>query len=130
NVRRRAEKDVKEASRYSVSKFAQDMVSVADNLGRALDSLDEELKSDERLKGFLEGVELTGRELAASLERHGIKEVHPEGEKFDHNLHEAMFEVEDAEKPHGTVAHVLETGYTIHDRLLRPAKVGVTKKPS
>lgn len=127
NVRRRAERDRTETAKYAVTDFARDLLAVADNLGRAIDALPEEAREQEAIKGFVEGVELTGRELVNVFEKHGIQTIHPEGEKFDHNLHQAMFEVEDAEKPHGTVMQVMQIGYVIHDRLLRPAMVGVSK---
>jgi len=130
NVRRRAVKDVEDARKYSIAGFARDMLAVADNLGRALDGLPEGAEKDEKFGSFVEGVQLTGREVANVLQRHGVKEVSPHGEKFDHNLHQAMFEVEDADQPHGTVNQVLQVGYTIGDRLLRPAMVGVTKAPA
>ncbi len=128
NVRRRAVKDVDDARKYGIAGFARDVLAVADNLTRALEALPE--GADEKFAGFVEGVQLTARELANALQRHGVKEVNPHGEKFDHNLHQAMFEVEDAEKAPGTVAHVMQPGYTIGDRLLRPAMVGVTKAPA
>lgn len=130
NVRRRAVKDVQDARSYGIAGFARDLLAVADNLGRALDALPEGADKDETFGSFVEGVQLTGRELANVLQRHGVKEVRPHGEKFDHNLHQAMFEVEDADLPHGTVNQVLQVGYTIGDRLLRPAMVGVTKAPA
>lgn len=127
NVRRRAERDRTDTAKYAITDFARDLLAVADNLGRALDALPEEAREQEAIKGFVEGVELTGRELVNVFEKHGIQTIHPEGDKFDHNLHQAMFEVEDAEKPHGTVMQVMQIGYVIHDRLLRPAMVGVSK---
>ena len=130
NVRRRAAKDVEDSRKYSIAGFARDLLAVADNLGRALDALPEGADKDPVFASFVEGVQLTGRELANVLQRHGVKEVSPHGEKFDHNLHQAMFEVEDADLPHGTVNQVLQVGYTIGDRLLRPAMVGVTKAPA
>jgi molecular chaperone GrpE len=130
NVRRRAQKDVEDARRYAITGFARDLLAVADNLGRALDALPEGAENDPTFGALVQGVQLTGRELVNVLERHGVREVRPHGEKFDHNLHQAMFEVEDAEQPHGTVNQVLQVGYTIGDRLLRPAMVGVTKAPA
>ena len=130
NVRRRAQKDIEDGRKYAITGFARDLLAVADNLGRALDALPEGADKDPAFGVFVEGVQLTGRELGNVLERHGVKEVRPHGEKFDHNLHQAMFEVEDAEQPHGTVNQVLQVGYTIGDRLLRPAMVGVTKAPA
>lgn len=130
NVRRRAQKDADDARKYAITGFARDLLSVADNLGRALDALPEGAEGDPAFGSLVQGVQITGRELAAVLERHGVREVRPHGEKFDHNLHQAMFEVEDAGQPHGTVNQVLQVGYTIGDRLLRPAMVGVTKAPA
>jgi molecular chaperone GrpE len=128
NVRRRGVKDREDAAKYAVSAFARDMVKVAEDLRRALASVE----ADGAASGpLVEGVRLTERELLAALERHGVKRVDPQpGERFNHELHEAMFEVPtDAQEP-GTVAHVMEAGYTIHDRLLRPARVGVAKAAS
>lgn len=128
NVRRRAERDKEDAYKYAVSNFARDMLSVADNLRRAMDSIEPEVrKADPAVDKVIEGLELTERQMLATFERYGIKPVAAMGEKFDHNVHEALFEVEDASRPAGTVCQVLETGYTLHDRLLRPAKVGVAK---
>ena len=130
NLRRRGEREKEDTAKYAVTKFAQDLLPVADNLGRALDALPDDAKSDETFGSFVEGVELTGRELVSVFERHGIKEVHPQGEPFDHNLHQAMFEVEDADATPGTVTQVMQIGYTIGDRLLRAAMVGVAKAPA
>lgn len=128
NVRRRAQRDREDASKYAIQSFAADMVSVADNLGRALDSVDEKTRAtDEAVDNLCAGVEMTQRELLNTFERVGIKLIEAEGQRFDHNLHEAMFEVEDKDKPSGTVVQVIQAGYTIRDRLLRPAKVGVSK---
>jgi len=128
NVRRRAERDKEDAYKYAVANFARDMLSVADNLRRAMDSIEPEVrKSDPAVDKVIEGLELTERQMLATFERYGIKPVAALGEKFDHNVHEALFEVEDRSRPAGTVAQVLETGYTLNDRLLRPAKVGVAK---
>jgi len=128
NVRRRAQRDKEDASKYAIVSFAREMVSVADNLGRALESVDEETrKSNEAINNLFDGVEMTMRELLNNFERAGIKRIDAMGQLFDHNLHEAMFEMEDAEKPSGTVVQVVQVGYTIQDRLLRPAKVGVSK---
>lgn len=126
NVRRRAEKDKADASSYAVTGFARDMLNVSDNLRRALDSQPEEVPED--LKGFVEGVEMTERELLNTMERYGIKKVEPEvGEKFDHKFHQAMFEVPTEEREPGSVMQVVAPGYVIKDRLLRPAMVGVAK---
>ena len=127
NVRRRAEREKEETAKFAITNFARDLLPVADNLGRTLDNIPDQLGADETIKGFLEGVELTGRELAKAFEKHGITPIDSEGEKFDHNLHQAMFEVEDDEKSHGTIMKVVQIGYVIENRLLRPAMVGVSK---
>jgi len=127
NVRRRAERDREETSKYAVAGFAKELLSVADNLRRALDSLPETEARDERTRSLLAGVEATERELLAVFERHGIRRVDPDGERFDHNFHQAIFEAERPGKPAGTVIEVLQPGYVLHDRLLRPAMVGVSK---
>lgn len=126
NVRRRAEKDKADASAYAVTAFARDILNVSDNLRRALDAAPEEVADD--MKGFVEGVDMTERELLNILERHGIKKVEPEvGEKFDHKFHQAMFEVPTNDHTPGSVMQVVAAGYVIKDRLLRPAMVGVAK---
>ena len=131
NTRRRAERDREDATKFAVSNFARDMVGIADDLNRALDSLPEDQKSaDGPLKTLVEGVEITRRDLGAAFNRQSISRIDPEGGKFDHNLHEAMFEVETPDKEPGTVVQVIQHGYKIHDRLLRPARVGVAKKPT
>lgn len=128
NVRRRAERDREDAYKYAVANFARDVLGVADNLRRATESIDADVrKADPAVDKVMAGVELTEREMLATFERYGIKPVAALGEKFDHNRHEALFEVEDRARPAGTVVQVLETGYTLHDRLLRPAKVGLAK---
>jgi molecular chaperone GrpE len=122
NVRRRAAKDREDTAKYAVSAFARDMVKVAEDLRRALES------SGAAADALTEGVRLTEKELLAALERHGIKRIDPQpGERFNHEIHEAMFEVPTDSQESGTVAQVMESGYTIHDRLLRPARVGVAK---
>jgi molecular chaperone GrpE len=130
NVRRRAERERADAARFGASNFAKDVVNVADNLRRALESVREGQGGDELLRNLLEGVAATERELLAAFERHGIRRVDPLGERFDHNFHQAMFEVENTGKPAGTVVQVLQPGYVMHDRLLRPALVGVAKGES
>jgi molecular chaperone GrpE len=128
NQRRRAQRDTEDARRYAASNFAKDMLDVADNLRRALGSLDPASLQDERAKALVEGVAATERALLAALERHGIKRIEPEiGERFDPNSHEAMFEVPNTGKPGGSVVQVVQAGYRMHDRLLRPAMVGVAK---
>lgn len=123
NVRRRATKEREDTSKYAIAGFARDMLGIADNLRRALDNAPQ----DGSAQTFVEGVALTERELQAALERHGIKKLDPKGEKYNHDLHEAMFEVPTADAAPGTVVQVVEPGYMIHDRLLRPARVGVAK---
>ena len=128
NVRRRAEREREDLRKYAVSGFAKDLLSAADNLRRALDSLPESEVRDDKVRGLLEGVAATERELLAVFERHGIRRIDPRGERFDHNLHQAIFETETADAPAGTVVEVLQPGYVIYDRLLRPAMVGVAKE--
>lgn len=128
NVRRRTERDKQEAQKYAIAAFARDVLTVGDNLRRALDSIDAEArKSSDAVETLVTGVEMTERELHAALERHGIRRVDPLGQRFDSNLHEALYEIPDETKPAGTVGQVVEVGYLLNDRLLRPAKVGVTK---
>jgi len=126
NVRRRADRDRQDASAYAVTGFARDMLTVSDNLRRALDTMPADVADD--IKAFIEGVEMTERELLNIMERYGIKKVEPEiGEKFDHKFHQAMFEVPTTEHAPGSVMQVVASGYVIKDRLLRPAMVGVAK---
>ncbi len=133
NVRRRAQREREDASKYAVAGFAKDLLSAADNLRRALESLPESEAKDERTRSLLAGVAATERELLGVFERHGIKRIDPKGEGFDHNFHQAIFETERPDQPSGSVVEVLQPGYVLHDRLLRPAMVGVAKggpKPS
>lgn len=127
NTRRRAQRERADAEKYGLGKFASDMLPVADNLRRALDSLPESEARDDRTRSLLAGVAATERELLAAFERHGLKRIDPMGEKFDHNFHQAVFEVENAGRTAGTIVEVLQPGYVLHDRLLRPAMVGVAK---
>ena len=128
NVRRRAQREREDALKYAVAGFAKELLSVADNLRRALDSLPESEIRDERTRGLLAGVAATERELLSVFERHGIQRIDPDGERFDHNLHQAIFEAERPGKPSGMIIEVLQPGYVLHDRLLRPAMVGVAKE--
>jgi molecular chaperone GrpE len=133
NVRRRAQREREDASKYAIAGFAKDLLSAADNLRRALESLPESEAKDERTRSLLAGVAATERELLGVFERHGIKRIDPQGEVFDHNVHQAIFEAERPDQPSGSVVEVLQPGYVLHDRLLRPAMVGVAKggpKPS
>lgn len=133
NLRRRAEREMQDQRAYAITKFAGDIVATADNLRRALDSLPkpaegEEAKEHEAgVKAMIDGVELTERELLKALERHGVKKRVPVGERFDPHRDQAMFEVPDEAQPNGTVVQVVQPGYTIGDRVLRPAMVGVSK---
>ena len=133
NVRRRAQREREDASKYAIAGFAKDLLSAADNLRRALESLPESEAKDKRTRSLLAGVAATERELLGVFERHGIKRIDPKGEVFDHNFHQAIFEAERPDHPAGSVVEVLQPGYVLHDRLLRPAMVGVAKggpKPS
>jgi molecular chaperone GrpE len=128
NVRRRAKKDVADAGRYGIANFARDMLSVSDNMARALESIPDEAREESDIvKALVEGVEMTAREMASALERHGIRQENPLGEKFDYNLHQAMFEAPGTGQPDGTIVKVVQAGYMIGERLLRPAMVGVAK---
>jgi len=128
NTRKRMEKERQDTAKFAVSAFARDLLSVADNLGRALSAITPEQKEqNEPLKNIATGVEATERELLRVLESNGIKRVECLGQPFDPNLHEVMFEIDDASKTPGTIVQVLEPAYTIHERLLRPARVGVAK---
>lgn len=129
NMRKRTEREVADAKVYGISTFARDILGVADNMHRAMQALDDELraKADDAMKALLDGVELTERELMNVLEKHGVKKIEPQGQKFDPNRHQAMFEMEDASVPNGTVVQVMQAGYTIGERVLRPALVAVSK---
>jgi molecular chaperone GrpE len=129
NLRRRTEREIADARVYGVTGFARDVLAVADNMHRALETLGPEIRStaDAKVKALIEGVELTERELLKTLEKNGVKKFSPDGEKFDPNFHQAMFEVADSNLPNGTVAQVIQAGYMIGERVLRPALVGVSK---
>ena len=129
NMRRRAEREREEARKYAVTAFARDMLAVGDNMNRAVQSLGPDARegADATLKSLIEGVEMTEREMINVFERHGINRVEPRGERFDPNFHQAMFEVENADVAAGTVIEVVAAGYTIGERVLRPAMVGVAK---
>jgi molecular chaperone GrpE len=128
NYRRRAEREREDVAKYAISNFARDMLAIADSLGLALASISAEVRAeDKNLDNLAAGVELTERGLMAAFERHGCTKVDPMGEKFNHDLHQAMFEIEDTDKPPGTIVEVMQPGYVLKDRLLRPAMVGVTK---
>ena len=127
NIRRRGLREREDTARYAISNFARDLLNVADNLGRALEAVPAEARAVPGVEPMVAGVELTHRELTSVLERFGIKRFDPAGERFDHNRHEAMFEVPGTGQPSGTVVQVVQSGYMIHDRLLRPARVGVAR---
>ncbi|PIT71053.1 nucleotide exchange factor GrpE [Bartonella tribocorum] len=128
NLRRRTARDVTDARAYSIANFARDMLSVSDNLNRALEAIPEGAReSDAGLKSLAEGVEMTERAMMAALERHGVQKIHPEGQKFDPHFHQAMFEIPNADVPDNTVQQVVQAGYIIGERVLRPAIVGVAK---
>jgi molecular chaperone GrpE len=129
NLRRRSEREAADARTYAVTNFARDMVAVIDNLERALASVAPEQRAvaDGMLKTLVEGVELTAKDLTSVLGRHGVKRLDPQGEKFDPNFHQAMFEAPDPNVPSGAVSQVVQSGWRIADRVLRPALVGVSK---
>jgi molecular chaperone GrpE len=130
NLRRRTEREVKDTRQYGIAAFARDVLAVADNMERALQALDSELRetANPGIKALLDGVELTERELHKVLEKHGVKKFEPQkGDRFDPNLHQAMYEVPDPAQPARTIAQVVQPGYMIGERMLRPASVGVAK---
>ena len=129
NLRRRTEREVTEAKIYGITSFARDMLIFADNLRRALGSLSESEReqAEGSWKAFAEGIAVIERDFVQRLEKHGVKKLEPLGAKFDPNLHEALFEVPSETAPNGTVVQVVEEGYAIGDRVLRPAKVGISR---
>jgi molecular chaperone GrpE len=129
NTRKRAEREIADSRTYAVTVFARDILTVADNMHRALNALDVELRerADASVKALLDGVELTERELLNVLDKHGVKKLEPLGQKFDPNRHQAMYEVPDSSAPAGSIVQVIQAGYTIGDRVLRPAMVAIAK---
>lgn len=129
NLRRRTDREIKDAKSYAVTGFARDMLSVSDNLRRAIETLPDEARAaaDAAWTALIEGVEMTERGMLATLERHGIRKIEAEGQKFDPNFHQAMFEVPNPNVANNTVVQVVQAGYAIGDRVLRPAMVGVAK---
>jgi molecular chaperone GrpE len=129
NLRQRTRREVSDAKTYGITGFARDVLDIADNLQRALDAVPAEARAaaDPGLKALIEGVELTERSLLNALEKNGVKKFDPTGEKFDPNFQQAMYEVPDPSVPSGTVVQVVQAGYTIGERVLRPALVGVSK---
>jgi molecular chaperone GrpE len=128
NTRRRAQREIEENNKFAVANFAREVLGVADNLRRALETITAEARrADERIERFAAGVELTERELLAVLERFAVKRVDPMGQPFDHNLHQAIMQVDRPDLAPGTVVQVMQSGFTIHGRLLRPAMVALAK---
>jgi len=128
NVRRRTQREREETLKYAAVPVIKDLLGVADNLQRALESVPaDQVAENEPVKNLRLGVEMTQKELQAVFERHGIQAIHPLGERLDPHLHEAMYEVEDPSKPAGTVVQIIQAGYRLGDRLLRPARVGISK---
>jgi molecular chaperone GrpE len=129
NLRKRTEREVADARLYGASSFARDVLAVADNMRRALDAVPPEARAgaEAGMNSLVEGVELTERELLKALEKNGVRQFTPHGEKFDPNVHQAMYEVPDASVPAGSIVQVVQPGYMIGERMLRPALVGVSK---
>ena len=129
NMRRRTEREMEAARKYGHTGFARDLVGAIDNLARAVEAAPkaEEALGSEAIDGLVTGIEMSWQEIQATMERHGIRRISPKGEKFDYNFHQAMFEMPSADLAPGTVVEVVQHGYVLHDRLLRPAMVGVSK---
>jgi len=128
NVRRRTDREKKDTSKYAITNFAREIISVADNLNRALTSVSEEkMGQNEDLKNLFIGIQMTHSQFLSSLEQFNISVLTTVGQKFDHNIHQAMYEIEDTNNPAGLVLEEVQKGYMLHDRLLRPAMVGVSK---
>ena len=128
NFRKRAEKDQSDALKYGISNFAKEIINIRDNIERAQSSISEEAKNNEGIKSVVEGIDLIAQSVITTFEKIGIKKIESLNEKFDHNLHQAMMEIENDDLEPGTIVQELIPGYTLHDRLLRPAMVGVSKK--
>lgn len=128
NVRRRLEKDAADARAYAATSFARDILSVKDNLDRALAAIPQELREDDKMKGLITGLEATGRELDTVFLRHGITRIDAVGQPLDPNKHQAMMEIDSSDAEPGTIVQEMQAGYLIKDRLLRPALVGVARK--
>ena len=128
NFRKRAEKEQSDALKYGISNFAKEIINIRDNIERAQSSISEEAKNNEAIKSVIEGIDLIAQSVVSTFEKIGIKKIESLNEKFDHNLHQAMMEIENDELEPGTIVQELIPGYTLHDRLLRPAMVGVSKK--
>ena len=128
NFRKRAEKDQSDALKYGISNFAKEIINIRDNIERAQSSISEEAKNNESIKSVIEGIDLIAQSVVSTFEKIGIKKIESLNEKFDHNLHQAMIEIENNDLEPGTIVQELIPGYTLHDRLLRPTMVGVSKK--
>ena len=128
NFRKRAEKDQADALKYGVSNFAKEIINIKDNVERAQSSISEDVRSNDAVKSIVEGLDMIAQSAVATFEKIGIKKIESLNEKFDHNLHQAMMEIENDEVEPGTIVQELISGYTLHDRLLRPAMGGVSKK--
>jgi len=128
NFRKRAEKEQSDALKYGVSNFAKEIINIKDNIERAQNSISEEVRSNEAVKSVVEGLDLIEKSTISTFEKIGIKKIDSINQKFDHNLHQAMIEIEKNDVDPGTIVQELISGYTLHDRLLRPAMVGVSKK--
>ncbi len=128
NFRKRAEKDQSDALKYGISNFAKEIINIRDNIERAQSSISDEAKNNEAIKSVIEGIDLIAQSVVSTFEKIGIKKIDSLNVKFDHNLHQAMMEIENDELDPGTIVQELIPGYTLHDRLLRPAMVGVSKK--
>jgi molecular chaperone GrpE len=128
NFRKRAEKDQSDALKYGISNFAKEIINIRDNIERAQSSISDEAKNNEAIKSVIEGIDLIAQSVVSTFDKIGIKKIESLNEKFDHNLHQAMMEIENEELEPGTIVQELIPGYTLHDRLLRPAMVGVSKK--
>ncbi|MFA7275683.1 MAG: nucleotide exchange factor GrpE [Pseudobdellovibrionaceae bacterium] len=130
NLRKRSQREREDASKYAVSGFARDLLDVADTFRRALLSIPSDLKDDERIVPLVDGIEAMERALLSCFDKNGIKKLDPLGEIFNPHFHEVLFEAPAPDKPNGTIIQVIESGYVLHDRLLRPARVGVSKNAS
>ena len=128
NFRKRAEKDQSDALKYGISNFTKEIINIRDNIERAQSSISEEAKNNEAIKSVIEGIDLIAQSVVSTFEKIGIKKIDSLNKKFDHNLHQAMMEIENDDLEPGTIVQELIPGYTLHDRLLRPAMVGVSKK--
>ena len=130
NLRKRSDRDRVDSIRYGSINFARDILSPSDNLSRALDAIPKDAKKTETITNLINGLRMVQKEFTSILEKHGIKKIEALNQKFDHNFHQAMMEIESEEAEQGLVIQEIQSGYTMHDRLLRPSMVGVAKKPS